>query len=263
MKVKNSGLGCFIRNVCFNAFMYADDILMLSISVEDLQSMLNICNQELQMLDMSVNVKKSSYIRIGKRFDTAINDLYIDDQLIACTGEIKYLGVTILCGKNFKCDLHKAKIKYFGSLNALLGKMGSVPSISLTLSLINTFCLPTLTYGLKAIGPTKKQIDSVSYPYNAAFMKIFNSFDKKVISQCQFYCGYLPLHYLLDSCTLNFYSKLCRLDGNPANTLFKWFGLADREKINNKYNISCTDNCVVTKDKIWNCFAELINSVNV
>ena len=66
VKLEKFGLVCFIHNLSFNAFMYADDILLLSISVEDLQKMLNICNDELISLDMSVNTNKSSCIRVGK-----------------------------------------------------------------------------------------------------------------------------------------------------------------------------------------------------
>ena len=34
-KLNNSGLGCHINQVCYNAIMYADDILLMSISVCD------------------------------------------------------------------------------------------------------------------------------------------------------------------------------------------------------------------------------------
>ena len=42
--------------------MYADDLLLLSASLCDLQSMINICCEELDKLDMTVNVKKSQLI---------------------------------------------------------------------------------------------------------------------------------------------------------------------------------------------------------
>jgi len=45
--------------------MYADDLLLLSISVTHLQKMLDICVKELASLDMKINVKKSNWLRIG------------------------------------------------------------------------------------------------------------------------------------------------------------------------------------------------------
>src|SRR5258708_22012225 len=68
VKLRNSGLGCFIKNICFNAAMFADDLLMLAISVVDLQAMLNICAEELTWLDMKFNVAKSACLRVGPRF---------------------------------------------------------------------------------------------------------------------------------------------------------------------------------------------------
>ena len=43
--------------MCFNVFMYADDILLASISVAELQQMINIVKSELKWLDMVINVK--------------------------------------------------------------------------------------------------------------------------------------------------------------------------------------------------------------
>ena len=48
VKLHKSSLGCHIYNMCFNVFMYADDILLASISVAELQQMINIVNKELK-----------------------------------------------------------------------------------------------------------------------------------------------------------------------------------------------------------------------
>ena len=64
-KLQQSGLGCHIHFISFNAFMYADDLLLLALSIEDLQNMINICKSELDWLDLKINSNKSSCIRIG------------------------------------------------------------------------------------------------------------------------------------------------------------------------------------------------------
>jgi len=46
-KLSKSGLGCHIKGLCFNALMYADDLLLLSITGSDLQNMISICRIEL------------------------------------------------------------------------------------------------------------------------------------------------------------------------------------------------------------------------
>jgi len=47
--------------------IYADDIILITVTVSALESLLRACESELQFLDMSINVKKSSCIRIGHR----------------------------------------------------------------------------------------------------------------------------------------------------------------------------------------------------
>ena len=41
-KLADSRLGCFIGNLSMNALMYADDLIILVISVQDLQSLVNL-----------------------------------------------------------------------------------------------------------------------------------------------------------------------------------------------------------------------------
>jgi len=65
VKLHNSGLGCHIKNFCFNSIMYADDILLLAISVADLQEMINLCLSELFICHLSVNPFKSTCMRLA------------------------------------------------------------------------------------------------------------------------------------------------------------------------------------------------------
>ena len=69
-KLEELNCGCFIKNMCLNSFMYADDLILLSISVRDMLNMLEVCKEELSWLDMRLNISKSSAIRIGERWDT-------------------------------------------------------------------------------------------------------------------------------------------------------------------------------------------------
>jgi len=55
---------CSSHPSCYN-ILYADDILLLSPSVTKLERLLHCCEHELAWLDMSVNFKKSSCLRIG------------------------------------------------------------------------------------------------------------------------------------------------------------------------------------------------------
>ena len=62
-KVRLTGVGCYISHVCVSIglFQYADDILLIAPSVSALQILLGVCEDELKMLDMQVNTKKSMH----------------------------------------------------------------------------------------------------------------------------------------------------------------------------------------------------------
>ena len=47
--------------------LYADDILLIALSIGELQSLFHVCEIELNWLDMSIDEKKSCCIRIGPR----------------------------------------------------------------------------------------------------------------------------------------------------------------------------------------------------
>jgi len=66
-KVIKSNVGCYIKWICMSILL----ILLIAPSVTSLQQLQNICEQELEWLDMSLNAKKSTCIRMGPRFNAS------------------------------------------------------------------------------------------------------------------------------------------------------------------------------------------------
>ena len=91
LALSRSGHGCYFNNMFVGSVMYADDLLLLSASLCDLQSMIDICCVELDKLDMKLNVKKSQLVRIGRSHGVLLNG-----RSIACVNELKYIGWYIL-----------------------------------------------------------------------------------------------------------------------------------------------------------------------
>ena len=262
LRLQNSGFGCHVRYICFNAFMYADDLLLLSISISELQDMIDICKSELDILDMKINIKKSMCMRIGNRFNMLASGILIDANPIPWTNEIRYLGLFITIARTFTCNMHHAKLKFFRSINGILGKVGTTAPLGLTLSLISSNCNPILFYGLEAIRLSKSQTQGLTYPFNCGFVKLFGTFDKNVISQCQYYSGCLPFNYQNDLRCLKFHSQLSTnsLNYSPASIMFNWFGEAERVVIANKYDIAITDTYKQYNFKLWTHFQNTINN---
>ena len=67
-RVRNSRTGCYLKGLCMSVLLYADDILLIVPSVSSVNKLLHICEQELTVLDMAINAKKSACVRIGSRF---------------------------------------------------------------------------------------------------------------------------------------------------------------------------------------------------
>ena len=112
--------------------------------------------------------------------------------------EIKYLGVHLLAGKTCKCNLQHCKQKFYRAANGIFGKIGSTKNPNVILTLVNSFCLPILLYGMEALDLNVKSRNSIDFIYNSVFAKLFNIKDKQTISLCQYYTGYLPASCSLD-----------------------------------------------------------------
>ena len=93
-------------------------------------------------------------------------------------------------------------------------------------------------------------------------MKLFNTFDPKVILQTQFYCGCLPFAYLLDSRILTFYRDMNVFDHHsPASILYFWFGEKEWNDTAVKYNINIGNNSQQCYAKIWITLQEEVQKI--
>jgi len=124
--------------------MYADDLLLLSASLCDLQSMID-CYVELDKLDMKLNVKKSQLVRIGRSHNKAVHGVLLNGRPIACVNELKYLGWYILSAESFKVSLHSMRVRFFQCFNSIYAKSHSF-SEPVVQHLVNVHCKPYTCY---------------------------------------------------------------------------------------------------------------------
>ena len=223
--------------------------------------MIDIVKKELDWTDLTINVKKSACLRIGKRFKMPAADILIDGKPVAVVQELKYLGIYITSAKSFKVNLHETKMKYFRSLNGILGKVGSGCPLNVVLSLVNSFSTPVLLYGLETACLNKTDIKRLNYPFRSIFHKLFSTFNNDIIEQCQYYTGYLPLQHTLALSCLRFFKSLSQntFKTKPVGLLNKWFGSTKRDVIASQYNIESYDAPGVFKFKIWLKFKSDLN----
>jgi len=63
----SSVLGCHVAGVHVGCVIYADDLLLMSGSLHNLQLVIDICCSEIEELDLVFNPNKYQVIRIGKK----------------------------------------------------------------------------------------------------------------------------------------------------------------------------------------------------
>ena len=196
-------------------------------------------------------------MRIGDRHNVKIEPLRFDDYELKWQYQIKYLGIVILSARKFTINFQNVKQRYFRSLNGIFGKIGNKSSPVVLCSLINSYCTPILLYALETLCLSNKLINSIEIAYNQAFFKVFSTFDKDVVSQCQFYMGYLPLRTILDIRKLSFLTKIMSVEAQPIGC-----SIVDEEYVMlcNKYDIACNGRQSNSKYFAWKHFQNVMST---
>ena len=253
-KLEASALGCFVNYQCYNSFMYADDIIILSISVTELQSLFNICADVFKGLDLPINDSKSHCMRIGPRCGNPCAYLTINDSVLEWVDNINFLGVTICKAKIFKCCWNDTKTKFFVSSNTIIGRLGSSAPLDVLLKLINTHGLQNLLYGSSATGLTIAELSSFAHAYNSIFAKIFHTTCNNTIRQCQFYSGNLSFNMIYELQRYTFLRNLLLNDKLNKTAKIDECDYLDFIDIGKKYNFNINNSVAMLKGKLWHAF---------
>ena len=106
-----SGLGCRIDGWCCNSFMYADDLILLAISNNNLIKLIKKCQSEFNLIGLEINANKSGAMKFGSRHSNQLNPLVVDNLKISWVKELVYLGVRLSSSNKFNVNppVHEAK----------------------------------------------------------------------------------------------------------------------------------------------------------
>ncbi len=250
-KLESSSLGCFINKRCFNSFLYADDLILLSISVSDLQDLLNTAVETFESLNLKINSNKTVCLRVGSRFMSPCKLMSAGGSDLSWVDEAKYLGIFFKSGKKLSCNWQSARSSYYKALNSLLSVLGSNPSIQVALALIRASCFPILTYGLAALHLSPAEQSQFTFVYNCVFAKLFSIKEVNTIEQCQFFCNFWPFRVLYEYHRFNFL-KLCFANTSSCNFESPDYeDFCDLINIAEKYSFNMSDSKGCVKFKIW------------
>ena len=90
-----------------------------------------------------------------------------------------------------------------------------------TVHLMASISLPILTYAIEALSLNTTELLKLDHPLCRTFMKIFSTFDYKVIKQCQYFTNVLPIGYYYIIQKLTFINSLLLTNNAVMHTLYK------------------------------------------
>ena len=137
----------------------------------------------------------------------------INSKQIVWVNELCYLGLIIVSAKHFKTNLQNRKQKFYRALNAIFGRIGTSASPSVTISLVESYCVPILLYGSDCTELSKPMLRSLENVYSQLYRKLFHTFDKDIIKQCQYYSRQMPVELKIANRRYNFLN-IIRINDN-------------------------------------------------
>jgi len=211
--VQSQKSGCFMRHVCINIILYADDILLLSPSIEGLQQLLNVCESVINSLGLSLNNKKSVCMRVGSRhLADCANIKTINGNVLTWVKELRYLGIYLVSSSKYKCNFSYAKKSFYRSFNAIFGRVGRLASEEVVLHLIKAKCLPVLLYGIEVCPVNLSDMRSFEFTVKRILIKLFRTYDSGIIVSCMSFFGLPTVSELIDQRKIRFLLKCNVLD---------------------------------------------------
>ena len=101
--------------------------------------------------------------------------------------------------------------------------------------------LPCLTYSLEALSLNKTELINLNHPWTRAFEKIFHTFDKNVIKQCQLFTGYTSMLHMYALKVMSFLETLNKSDNMMLKTLSTNLSMDDISRLAILFNSNMTD----------------------
>ena len=127
-RLKSSRLGCYIDSISFGAFVFADDVLLLSASRAGLQSLVNICHDFASQRNLKFGThpdpakSKTKCIAFSPRpvDTTKLAPVILNKQKLPWVKRITHLGCVLDSKNSMRDDIVTKRGKFIGKVNSLL-----------------------------------------------------------------------------------------------------------------------------------------------
>ena len=269
--ISSKAKGISLGSDVVHTLLYADDLVLVAETPEDLQTQLDILKVFTDDIKMKVNIGKTKVmvLRKNKRKSQSQNTWLLGEQELQECDSYKYLGVTIKSNGSFNEHIENIKLKAGKAYYALISKCKDFNGLqpSLFLYLFNQTIVPIMNYPSEIWG----------FDEHATLERLHLSVCKYILGVKSTTCtdavyaelGRISLHSNRHVCMLNFFARLQLLNvSEPHRLACKSFHslceAADLGCINwisrvrelqARYDILPSDNVSAIKSKV-RCFFE-------
>lgn len=252
-KLRESKLGCSIKHVYVGCIMYADDLLLISSSIFELQCMLNVCGDLGHRLGIIFNGSKSSCLMIGPSTLYQPGNMFINGSDIMWDNKLKYLGIFINNGRHFSVDLALTRRSFFKSVNYILSNCKFMSDL-VKLELLEKHCLPILGYCIESLPLNCTELKAINSWWNMVYRKIFN-YNKWESVRCLISnLGRLDLIHIINLKTVSFIKKLILSDNSMLTNLVNIAAINTVHRTVNYCGVNLDWSCGKIKSKIFEHF---------
>lgn len=230
-KISKSKIGAKLGLFYSNIICYADDIVLLSPSIPGLQILLDMIDEELLNLKLSINVKKSVILRfLSNASKNGCNykpKLFVSGIELTVVDKMKYLGVIINSNFNENDDIYRLRNNFFNKFNMILRKFNSL-DVNAFMTLFKSYCMQF--YGAELwlnFNNSSQVLKQFEIGFHKSLKKILNvSYHESNHAVCK-HLKLLTLRHYLNYLQL---TKLFSLLQNPCNFInknkfFYWKGV--------------------------------------
>ncbi len=157
---RSTELGIYLNNIYIHDLAFADDIVLLAHTPQNLQKQIDKLIDWCQYLSMSINPKKSAHAwmdsspspPIGIQSPQGLEPF----EALGNNKPYKYLGFEVQFNLNWKTQLNKLEDKYKEKVNIITKK--KYLHLFYKINMINTVAIPSLAYRMWTTNAFKKSI---------------------------------------------------------------------------------------------------------
>ena len=163
VKLKNNGIGCHIGHHFVGAFGYADDLILLSPSVQGMEIMIKICEEYADEHSILFNGKKSMYLVFGEyRYNPVLK---VNNEVVPRCESAMHLGHLLHTKDTNKALVEYAINSFNASYHSFMSRFGSCNNTTKS-KLLHQYC--SAMYGSQLWDLTSKSVDKICTQWRKA-----------------------------------------------------------------------------------------------